>query len=75
MSPDDFAKLSNPKHWDDFSLPAEAHSEVAVLDALDHMEYSKPGSESERISKKLGGRRLAPEEVLQYLGDDEDYGC
>ena len=48
---------------------------MAVLDALDHMEYSKPGSESERISKKLGGRRLAPEEVLQYLGDDEDYGC
>ena len=75
MSPEDLAKLTNPKHWDDFSLPAEAHSEMAVLDALEHMEYLKPGGESERISEKHGGRRLTPEEVLQYLGDDEIYSC
>lgn len=75
MSPEDFAKLSNPKHWDDFSLPEEAHSEMAVLDALDHMEFSKPGGEPEHIIKKHGGRPLTPEEVLQYLGDDEDYDC
>ena len=48
---------------------------MTVLDALDLMEFSKPGGESERISKEHGGRRLTPEEVLHYFGDEEDYCC
>ena len=60
-------QIVNRKHWNSFSLLVEAHSEMAVQDALDYMEFSKPGGESDRISKKHAGRRPNPGEAFFAL--------
>jgi hypothetical protein len=74
LSSEQYDKLIKTKHCSDPTIPAEAFSEMGVLQVLNAMEAGKPGGIKTRANE-YGGIVMTKRESVEIFGDDENDSC